>query len=167
VESAFRLGDNAAMRMSAGLLLYRYRDRQLEVLIAHPGGPYFAGKDEGHWSIPKGEPATGEDLLEAARREFVEETGFAPAGPFLPLTSVTQKGGKRVHAWAVAGEWDPATLVCNTFRVEWPPGSGRVREFPEIDRAAWCSLDEARRRLKPAQTAWLDELPHVLEKDRG
>ena len=151
-------------RMSAGLLLYRRRRGTLEILIAHPGGPFFARKDEGVWTIPKGEPNSGEDLLAAAQREFEEETGFAPEGPFVPLSPVTQKGGKRVHAWAVEGDWDPSRLVCNTFELEWPPRSGRLKEFPEIDRAEWSDLDLARRRLKPAQAAWIDELQSLVAR---
>lgn len=150
------------MRLSAGLLLYRRRAGRLEVLVAHPGGPFFQQKDEGYWSIPKGEPKRSEDLLGAAQREFLEETGFAPAGPFVPLTPVVQKGGKRVHAWVAEADWDPATLVSNTFTMEWPPRSGKRREFPEIDRAAWCTPEEARRKLKPAQAAWLDELEALV-----
>lgn len=144
--------------VSAGLLLFRRRDGLVEVLIAHPGGPFFVNKDAGAWTIPKGEPLAGEPLLDAARREFGEETGFAPAGPFLPLAPVTQKSGKRVHAWAVEGDWDPATIVCNEVEIEWPPRSRRRLRFPEIDRAEWCSVELARRRLNPAQVAWLDEL---------
>jgi predicted NUDIX family NTP pyrophosphohydrolase len=144
--------------VSAGLLLFRYRDRRLEVLLAHPGGPFFAKKEDGVWTIPKGEPAPGEDLLAAARREFAEETGFRPHGPFVRLPPVTQRGGKRVHAWAVEADWDPSTLVCNEFEIEWPPRSGRRRRFPEIDRAEWCSVEVARRRMNPAQLSWIDEL---------
>lgn len=154
------------MRLSAGLLLYRRREGRLEVLIAHPGGPLFARKDAGHWSIPKGEPAPGEDLLDTARREFAEETGFAPRGPFIALTPVVQKGGKRVHAWAAEDDWDPAQLTCNTFTLEWPPRSGQMRTFPEIDRAEWCDLEQARHRLKPAQAAWLDELEALVGRTR-
>jgi predicted NUDIX family NTP pyrophosphohydrolase len=146
------------MRTSAGLLLYRRRHSRIEVLLVHPGGPFFAGKDEGVWTIPKGEPEPGEEPLDTARREFAEETGFEPEGTFVALTPVTQKGGKRVFAWAVEGDWDPARLVCNMFEMEWPPRSGLVREFPEVDRAEWCTLDVARRRMNQAQAAWLDEL---------
>jgi predicted NUDIX family NTP pyrophosphohydrolase len=153
------------VRLSAGLLLFRRRGRHLEVLIAHPGGPFFRHRDDGSWSIPKGEPKRSEDLLAAAQREFHEETGFAPPGPFVPLTPVVQKGGKRVHAWATESDWDPATLVSNPFRMEWPPRSGTRQEFPEIDRALWCSLEDARRKLKPAQAAWLDELQALVGTD--
>lgn len=143
--------------VSAGLLLFRRRE-SLEVLLAHPGGPFFARKDDGAWTIPKGEPHAAEPLLTAARREFAEETGFAPDGPFIPLEPVTQKSGKQVHAWAVEGDWDPSTLVCNEVEIEWPPRTGRRLRIPEIDRAEWCTVDVARRRLNPAQVAWLDAL---------
>jgi predicted NUDIX family NTP pyrophosphohydrolase len=151
-------------KSSAGLLLYRVRDGKVQILAVHPGGPLFARRDAGVWSIPKGEPEPGEDLLEAARREFAEETGLAPAGPFLPLEPVRQKGGKVVHAWAVEGDWDPSRLESNMFRLEWPPGSGRIGEFPEIDRAEWLSVEEARRRLNPAQVALVEELVRRLEQ---
>jgi predicted NUDIX family NTP pyrophosphohydrolase len=156
------------VRTSAGLLLYR-RARgagaagDLEVLLVHPGGPYFARKDAGVWTIPKGEPNAGEALVDAARREFGEETGWAPQGDLLELTPVVQKGGKRVHAWAVEGDWDPARLVCNTFAMEWPPRSGQWRDFPEVDRARWCTLADAKRLMNPAQIVWLDELRIRLE----
>lgn len=154
-------------KSSAGLLLYRVRDGTVQILAVHPGGPIFARRDPGVWSIPKGEPEPGEDLLEAARREFTEETGLAPAGPFMPLAPVRQKGGKIVHAWAVEGDWDPSNLRSNTFRLEWPPGSGQVGEFPEIDRAEWLSVEEARRRLNPAQVALVEELVRRLEQAGG
>src|SRR2546423_1134760 len=119
-------------RLSAGLLMYRFRDGELQVFLVHPGGPYFARKDEDSWTIPKGEPDPGEDLLAAAQREFQEETGIAPAGPFTPLTPVKQKGGKVVHAWAFEGDCEGKAVVSNTFTMEWPPGSGRQAAFPEI-----------------------------------
>jgi predicted NUDIX family NTP pyrophosphohydrolase len=144
--------------ISAGLLLYRRTAAGLEVLIVHPGGPFWARRDAGAWSIPKGEIADGEDPLAAAVREVQEELGLVAAGPFLPLSTARQAGGKRVHAWAAPATFDPATLHSNTFTIEWPPRSGRLRSFPEVDRAEWCSLDVARRRLLPAQTPWLDEL---------
>jgi predicted NUDIX family NTP pyrophosphohydrolase len=145
-------------------LLYRRRGRDVEVLLAHPGGPFWARKDEGVWTIPKGEPDAGEELLAAAQREFAEETGFRPSAPFVALTPVVQRGGKRVHAWASEGDWDPALLVCNAFKGEWPPGSGKWQEFPEIDRAEWCSVELARQRLNPAQVSFVNELLKLLNR---
>lgn len=145
-------------RHSAGLLLYRRHGGTLEVFLVHPGGPFWAKKDLGAWSIPKGELAPDEDALEAARRELREETGFDVEGPFLPLAPVKQPGGKVVHAWAVAADVDPARLASNAFTIEWPPKSGRQQVFPEIDRAAWFPLDEARRRILRGQAALLEEL---------
>src|SRR5471030_3319450 len=126
--------------ISAGLLLFRRGPAALEVLLAHMGGPFWARKDRGAWTIPKGEVNPGEELLDAARREFLEETGFAPAGLLVPLGHVTQGSGKEVHAWAVEGDFDVSLLTSNTFRMEWPKGSGKIAEFPEIDRAEWFSL---------------------------
>jgi predicted NUDIX family NTP pyrophosphohydrolase len=149
-------------RVSAGILLFRRRDRRLEVLLAHPGGPFFARKDAGHWSIPKGEPDGESDLLAVARREFEEETGGVPPdGPVIELGSIVQKGGKVVHAWAIEGDVDPAQAVSNTFDLEWPPGSGRRQAFPEIDRVAWFPLDEARTRVKASQIPFIDRLEAV------
>jgi predicted NUDIX family NTP pyrophosphohydrolase len=146
-------------RVSAGILLHRQRDGQLEVLLAHPGGPFHARKDLGAWTIPKGEVEPGEDLVDVARREFAEETGHpAPADAPLPLGTIRQRGGKLVHAWALRGDLDPAAAQSNTFSMEWPPGSGRVDAFPEIDRVAWFDLPEARLRLKEAQVPFLDRL---------
>jgi predicted NUDIX family NTP pyrophosphohydrolase len=146
-------------RTSAGLLLWRRRDGRLEVLLGHPGGPYFAKKDHGHWTVLKGEVERGEDLLAVARREFEEETGHpAPAGTTVELGSIRQKSGKVVLAWGLQGDLDPATATSNTWQVEWPPRSGRMASFPEIDRVAWFDLSEARRRIKPAQAPFLDRL---------
>jgi predicted NUDIX family NTP pyrophosphohydrolase len=145
-------------RTSAGLLMFRRRHGALEALLVHPGGPFWAKKDLGAWTIPKGEVAEGEDALATARREFEEETGIHAEGPFRPLGSVKQKGGKVVHAWACEGDCDPAAIRSNTFRVQWPPGSGEWRTFPEVDRAEWFDLGEARRRINPAQAALLDAL---------
>jgi predicted NUDIX family NTP pyrophosphohydrolase len=143
---------------SAGLLLHRRTDAGVEVLLVHPGGPFWARRDEGAWSIPKGE-YDDDDPLAAARREFAEELGQPPpTGPTVPLGEVRQKGGKRVVAWAVAGDLDPASVVSNTFELEWPRGSGRLREFPEVDRAEWFTLDEARRRILEGQRPLLDAL---------
>jgi predicted NUDIX family NTP pyrophosphohydrolase len=150
--------------ISAGLLLHRDTERGLEVLLVHPGGPFFARKDLGAWSIPKGEVEPGEELLAVARRELAEETGFTAEGPALPLGQVTQKGGKIVHAWAIEGDADPSRLVSNTFELEWPPKSGKLREFPEVDRAAWFGLAEARRKINPAQAELLDRLAAALAR---
>lgn len=128
----------------------------------HPGGPFWKNRDEGAWSIPKGEYSMGEDPLAAARREFQEETGFVVEGDFIPLTSVTQAGGKVVQAWAVAGDCDPQKIRSNTFPLEWPPRSGKIREFPEVDRAGWFDLDTARKKINPAQAMFLDELEKLL-----
>jgi predicted NUDIX family NTP pyrophosphohydrolase len=151
------------MRVSAGIVLYRQGGNRLEVLLAHPGGPFFERRDNGHWSIPKGEPDANEPLMDAARREFTEETGLAlPEGAWLDLGSIKQKGGKVVHAWGVEGDLDPAAAQSETFEQEWPPKSGRMQRFPEIDRVAWFSPDEARRRIKEAQVPLLDRLEAAL-----
>ena len=148
---------------SAGLLLYRSSDRGLEVLLVHPGGPFWANKDLGAWSVPKGETTEGEDLLAAAHREFREETGSAAEGPMFALGQLRQRGGKIVHAWAVQGDFDPGQLRSNHFEMEWPRGSGEVHSFPEVDRAAWFDLAEARRRILPGQAGFLDALVAHLE----
>jgi len=153
-------------KQSAGLLLYRWREGRLEVFLVHPGGPFWRRKEAGAWSIPKGELSPGEDPLAAARREFAEETGFSVQGEFVPLAPVTQAGGKVVHAWAVEGELDPEKIKSNTFTLEWPPGSGREQEFPEVDRAAWFGLEEARDKINPAQRRLLEELAGKLG-DKG
>jgi predicted NUDIX family NTP pyrophosphohydrolase len=145
-------------RNSAGVLLYRVRPGGVEVLLVHPGGPFWAKKDRGAWSVPKGEYGPGEAPFDAARREFEEETGTRLAGDFIGLTPVRQKGGKTVHAWAVAGDLDVAGIRSNTFEMEWPPRSGYTQEFPEVDRAAWFPLDEARERILEGQVPLLDEL---------
>jgi predicted NUDIX family NTP pyrophosphohydrolase len=147
-------------RRSAGILLHRRGAAGVEVLLVHPGGPFWAKKDAGAWSIPKGEHEEGEDARACALREFEEETGSAPApGELSDLGTVRQKSGKVVQAWALAGDLDPETLRSNTFEMEWPPRSGRRLEFPEIDRAAWFGLAEAREKINPAQAAFLDRLP--------
>ena len=153
-------------RVSAGLLMYRIQDGKLQVLLAHPGGPFFKNKDEGAWTIPKGEAEPGEDLLEAAKREFEEETGVTPTGPFTALTPIQQEGGKIVHAWAFKGDCDPGAIVSNTFRIEWPPKSERMMDFPEIDRAEFYDVPVASRKIKAAQTALIDELQGVVEPKR-
>lgn len=145
-------------KTSAGLLLYRRAPAGLQVLLVHPGGPFWQGKDLGAWSIPKGEIGADEDPLAAARREFHEETGFEAAGPAVPLGHLRQPGGKLVHAWALEGDADPGELTSNTFSMEWPRGSGRLQAFPEVDRAEWFGLAEARRRILPGQARFLDAL---------
>jgi predicted NUDIX family NTP pyrophosphohydrolase len=150
------------VRQSAGLLLFRESAGELEVLLVHPGGPFWKNKDDGAWSIPKGGIGDGEDPLAAARREFAEETGHSPEGPFVPLEPVRQRGGKLVHAWAVRGDFDVAALRSNTFAMEWPPHSGRQQEFPEVDRAAWLSLDEAKRKVLAGQVPLLVQLQAKL-----
>jgi len=152
-------------RISAGLLVYRRLQDGLDVFLAHPGGPLFAHKDDGHWTIPKGEVERGEDLLVTAIREFHEETGIVidPALDFLPLESIQQKGGKIVHAWAVKRNWmDDPLIQSNEFEMEWPPGSGRRQRFPEVDRAQFFPLSEAKRKLKERQEPLLDELAAAL-----
>jgi predicted NUDIX family NTP pyrophosphohydrolase len=149
---------------SAGILLYRRGDGGPEVLLVHPGGPFWAKKDLGAWSIPKGEHDEGEDARACALREFAEELGSAPApGELEELGSVRQKAGKIVQAWALEGDLDPEGLRSNTFTMEWPPRSGRMREFPEVDRAAWFGLEAARERINPAQAAFLDRLAAKFE----
>jgi predicted NUDIX family NTP pyrophosphohydrolase len=148
------------VRRSAGLLLYRRRGGALEVFLAHPGGPFWVRKDEGAWTVPKGEPDPGEDDLQAvARREFCEETDLpCPEGPLLPLGEVKQKGGKVVSAWACEGDADPALVRSNVITIEWPPRSGKQLEIPEVDRCEWMGLSAARSRINPAQAAFLDRL---------
>ena len=154
-----------ATRTSAGILLYRWSDGRLEMLLAHPGGPLFHGRDEGYWSIPKGEPDGEETLLDVALREFEEETGHpVPADAVLELGSIVQKGGKVVHAWAAEGDLDPAVSVSNSFEMEWPPKSGLTASFPEIDRVAWFDGDEARARIKATQIPLLERLEEALRE---
>jgi predicted NUDIX family NTP pyrophosphohydrolase len=143
---------------SAGLLPFRCRHGRLEVFLVHPGGPFWARKDEGAWSIPKGEFGPGEDPLAAAKREFTEETGFTADGEAIPLQPLRQRGGKRVHAWAMRLEIDPERLRSNTFLLEWPPRSGKHQAFPEVDRAAWFPLPEAMHKILQSQAGLLVEL---------
>jgi predicted NUDIX family NTP pyrophosphohydrolase len=145
-------------KQSAGLLLYRESGGQLEVLLVHPGGPFWAKKDDGAWSIPKGEFTSDEDPLAAARREFEEELGTAIDGEFIPLGAVKQAGGKVVHAWALRGDFDCARLCSSPFSMEWPPRSGRQQEFPEIDRAEWFTVETARTKILKGQAGFLDRL---------
>jgi predicted NUDIX family NTP pyrophosphohydrolase len=146
------------MKRACGLLLHRSNDGVTEVFLVHPGGPFWAARDLGAWSIPKGEPEPGEDDLTAARRELLEETGFEVAGPFVDLGEVTQRAGKHVHAFACLADVDPTRLRSNTCVIEWPPRSRRSLEIPEVDRGAWFPLAEARERMMPAQLPFLDRL---------
>ena len=148
-------------RISAGLLMYRIKDGAIQVLLAHPGGPYFKNKDEGFWTIPKGEPELTEELLVAAQREFEEETGIRPTGPFIPLNPIKQKGGKIVHAWAFNGDCNPNAIKCNTCTIEWPPRSGRQMKIPEIDRVEFFDLGAAKKKIKAGQEAFIDEIEAI------
>jgi len=145
-------------RTSAGLLLFRRTPAGVEVLLVHPGGPLWARKDEGAWSIPKGEIDPDEDPLTAARREFAEELGTEVSGEFIALHPIRQASGKLVYAWAIESDFDVATLMSGTFSMEWPPRSGRMQDFPEVDRAEWFTIDDARRKINKAQVALLDQL---------
>jgi predicted NUDIX family NTP pyrophosphohydrolase len=149
-------------KKSAGVLVFRTRPGQVEVLLVHPGGPFWAQKDDGAWSIPKGEFDVGEDPLAAARREFQEETGFTIDAEFVPLQPLRQPSGKIVFAWAVKGDFDPALLKSNSFSIEWPPKSGHTQAFPEVDRAAWFSVDAAKRKILRGQAAFIDQLLVVV-----
>lgn len=149
-------------KLSAGLLMYRRRRGALEVFLAHPGGPFWKNKDAGGWSIPKGEYSEGESAIDAARREFREETGFEPGTDFVALVEIRQPSGKIISVWAFEGDCDPAALRSNTFSMEWPPKSGRTSEFPEVDRAEWFSLDAARAKLLKGQLGFLDRLAAKL-----
>jgi predicted NUDIX family NTP pyrophosphohydrolase len=153
-------------KRSAGVLLFRRVGGRIEVLLAHPGGPFWKNKDDGAWSIPKGEYADDEDPLAAAKREFAEETGLTPSGDFVPLGEVRQPGGKVVSAWAVEGDFDTKLLRSNTFSMPWPPGSGKLQEFPEIDRAGWFVLEIARRKILKGQAEVLDRLAQYLAEVR-
>jgi len=143
---------------SAGILLYRFTDSRLEVMLVHPGGPYWVRKDDGAWTIPKGLCEVGEKPLDAARREFREETGFEVDGRLVELGELKQPSGKIVHAWAVEQDVDPARLVSNTFSLEWPPKSGLTSQFPEVDRGQWFGIEGARRKILRGQTGFLDRL---------
>jgi predicted NUDIX family NTP pyrophosphohydrolase len=147
---------------SAGILLYRIKDTHLELFLVHPGGPFWQKKDLGSWTIPKGEFTAAEDALAAAKREFEEETGLALTGSFIKLSPVKQKAGKLIHAWAVEGNIDALSISSNSFSLEWPPKSGKWKEFPEVDRAEWFDVDIAREKINPAQVSFIDELLQKL-----
>ncbi|MGF6929625.1 putative NUDIX family NTP pyrophosphohydrolase [Chitinophaga sp. W2I13] len=146
------------MKQSAGILLIRAARVGPEFFLVHPGGPFFAKKDAGWWTVPKGEIMPGEDPLNTAIREFEEETGYTPAAPFTRLTSITQKGGKQVHCWAASGNLDSAKIVSNTFEIEWPPRSGKYKTYPEIDKAGWFTPEEAAKLINERQVAFLEEV---------
>ncbi len=156
-------------KKSAGLLMYRRRHGGLEVFLVHPGGPFWAKKDEGSWSIPKGEYSPGEEPLEVAKREFHEETGYQATGEFIPLTPRKQPSGKVISAWALEGDCDAASIKSNTFSMEWPPHSGKQQEFPEVDRAGWFTIPTAKGKILKGQVAFLDELIEILKgrKEKG
>jgi predicted NUDIX family NTP pyrophosphohydrolase len=150
-------------KQSAGIILYRHRDSALEIFLVHPGGPFWKNKDSGAWSIPKGEFDEREDPLQAARREFHEETGCSVDGSFIALGPVRQAGGKMVHAWAVEGDCEAESIRSNSFTIEWPPRSGQRKEFLEVDRAGWFSLELAREKILKGQLMLLDELQRILK----
>ena len=152
------MATSVSSKQSAGLLLYRLKDGGVEVLLGHPGGPFWRRKDLGSWSVPKGLIAAGETPLAAAKREFAEETGHRPRGKSVSLGQSKQPGGKIVHVWAVEHDWDAADLKSNMFEMEWPPRSGRRQMFPELDRAAWFEIEEARAKILTGQAAFLDRL---------
>ncbi|MEX0613709.1 MAG: NUDIX domain-containing protein [Pirellulales bacterium] len=151
------------LKQSAGLLIYRRCDGRIEVFLVHPGGPFWQKKDLGAWSIPKGEIAAGEDPLEIAKRELHEETGLSVEGRFVPLEPIRQRGGKIVHAWLVEADFEPGEVKSNTFSLEWPPRSGKTKEFPEVDRAEWFDLETAREKILESQGPFLDQLQSSLQ----
>ncbi len=151
-------------KQSAGILLYRLKDTQIEVLLAHPGGPLWKNKDEGSWTIPKGEFDTDEGPLDAANREFTEETGIALYGEFTELKPIKQKSGKQVFAWALEFDVEASAVQSNVFEMEWPPKSGKLKRFPEIDRAAWFTIEEAKQKINPAQVLFIEELVQKIEQ---
>ena len=153
-------------RVSAGLLMYRLRNGNVQIFLAHPGGPLYQKKDEGYWTIPKGEPPAGEHLQDAAVREFEEETGIKPCGPYVELGSITQKGGKVVYGWAFEGDHDSSQPIrSNLFEMQWPPGSGRNQNFPEVDRAEFFSLPEGKKKLKNTQWPLVERLVSTLQSN--
>jgi predicted NUDIX family NTP pyrophosphohydrolase len=149
-------------KQSAGILLYRHTGTHIEFFLVHPGGPFFAKKDLGSWSIPKGEFTHEEEALTAAKREFEEELGATPKGEFIALTPVKQSSGKTVHAWALEGDIDPEAITSNTFEIEWPPKSGKKQSFPEIDKGQWFPSHAAKEKINKAQAAFIDELTAKL-----
>jgi predicted NUDIX family NTP pyrophosphohydrolase len=151
-----------AHKKTAGLLLYRIRDSALEVFLVHPGGPFWAKKDDGAWSIPKGEFSEDEAPLNAAKREFQEETGFSVEGNFMALKPLKQRSGKLVYAWALESDCDAAAVKSNLFSMEWPPRSGKRQEYPEVDRGGWFALEIAKRKIMPGQIGLLDELQQIV-----
>ena len=151
-------------KKSAGILLYRFKKDSLEVFLVHPGGPFWKNKDEGAWMIPKGEFNDGEDPLDAAKREFQEETGFAMPQRFIELTPIRQKSGKIVWAWAAEGNVDPEKIHSNLFEMEWPPHSGKKQKFPEVDKGNWFDIDEAKEKINPAQIKLIEEIVIALKK---
>ena len=150
------------MKQSAGILLYRKDKSETKFFLVHPGGPYFARKEAGWWTVPKGEPNDGEDLCACAVREFEEETGYRPTGPFTALQPIVQKGGKKVSCWAAEGDLDPDAITCNTFEMEWPPKSGKRTTFPEIDKAGWFTAPEALKLINERQAAFVEEILGLL-----
>ena len=154
--------------VAAGLLMCRLSGGQLEYFLVHPGGPFFLRKDIGAWSIPKGIPEEGENLMDTAQREFFEETGLKPIPPFISIEHIKQKGGKVVHAWAFLGSWDSqAGIKCNTFTMEWPPRSGNQAEFPEVDKAQWANYTEASRLIRPEQIPFLDRAQKIFDEEKN
>jgi predicted NUDIX family NTP pyrophosphohydrolase len=149
-------------KKSAGLLMYHWKEQELEVLLVHPGGPYWSNKDNGAWSIPKGEFNLDEDSLEVAKREFTEETGFPVSGEFKKLNPIRQKSGKVVYVWAIEGFIDASKIVSNIFTMEWPPISGHQQAFPEVDKARWFTIEKAKEKINSGQIALLDELKSIL-----
>jgi predicted NUDIX family NTP pyrophosphohydrolase len=154
-------------KTSAGLLMYRHVNEKLEVLLVHPGGPFWKKKDMGAWAIPKGEVKDNEDLFAAAQREFLEETGFTTNGPYIDLGEIRHRSGKRVHVWAFGGDCDPTLLRSNTFEMEWPPKSGKRQTFPEVDKASFYSLEDANEKILEAEAPFLDRLREKLSSLSG
>jgi predicted NUDIX family NTP pyrophosphohydrolase len=150
------------VKVSAGLLLYKFQNAAIQFFLVHPGGPFFVKKDEGWWTVPKGEVEAGEDELESAKREFLEETGSSPEGAFILLDPIKQKGGKIVKCWAIEADIDPQTIVSNSFEIEWPPQSGKKRSYPEVDRADWFTLEEAKKKINARQIPFLEQLLRIL-----